>query len=195
MRGVRLSWGRCSIVGEGPTRQWGCTVEGLQETRVRLLRWPAEEIKRRECGRLNIPRLLVLEAGVAAPECCDALEDWIRPPVLQTDVQARVSALRRRAADWLGPKVDDDGTLRVGDKSIILSPIETAIVRTLARADGAIVPRDRLARIAAVDCESPISYNALHLQVFRLRKRLNGVNLTIGTAWGRGYALRYEFPA
>jgi two-component system OmpR family response regulator/two-component system response regulator QseB len=143
---------------------------------------------------LNFPRLLVLEAGVAAPECYDALEDWIRPPVLQTDVQARVSALRRRAADRLGPRVDDDGTLRVGDRSIILSPIETAIVKTLAGADGAVVPRDRLARAAAVVGDSPITYNALHLQVFRLRKRLNTVNLTIETAWGRGYALRYENP-
>jgi DNA-binding response OmpR family regulator len=169
-------------------------VEGLQKTRVRLLRWPAEEKERRECDRLNIPRLLVLEAGVAAPECRDALEDWIRPPVLQTDVDARVSALRQRAADWLGPRVDNDGTLRIGGSSIILSPIEAAIVKTLAGAGGAIVPRDQLARVAAVDCDSPISYNALHLQVFRLRKRLNGLNLTIGTAWGRGYALRYEGP-
>ena len=51
--------------------------------------WPAEEARRAELRSEGRARLLLLEDGVAPPPGIDDLEDWIRMPAGDLDVEAR----------------------------------------------------------------------------------------------------------
>ena len=65
-----------------------------------VLRWPSDPNRRRELADLGIPRLLLVDSDAPPPVCTDPLEDWIRLPSDERDIDARMNALRARA--WPG---------------------------------------------------------------------------------------------
>jgi len=155
---------------------------------VRLVRWPAEADRLNDYRRQGVPRLLVVEAGACPPLCADVVEDWVRTPVSQVDLQARLATLRARRT-WLRmPRLDPTGVLRMGDRSVALSPTETELLTELITRFGSMTPTCVLG--GRLPEQSPESRrNALHLHIMRIRRRIEPLGLHIRTVWRRGYLL------
>ena len=158
---------------------------------VVLVRWPAEQARRERLRAAGDPRLLLLEPGAAPPAGGDALEDWIRIPADECDLQHRLAGLeaRARAAVDLLPRLDEDGVLRVGQRWVSLPPVESRLTAALLERIGLVVSRDALARAGWPD--GAPGRNALDVHVLRLRRRLRDVRLVIRTVRSRGYLLEH----
>jgi hypothetical protein len=156
---------------------------------VELVRWPAEQGRRDDLEASGLPRLLLLEHGVAPPVPADELEDWIRVPAGDDDVKARVDGLRRRVAVRAAtvPDLDDDGVLRAGGGWVPLPPVESRLMGALLGRYGAVVSRDALARAGWPD--GAPGRNALDVHMLRLRRRVGPLGLAIRTVRSRGYLL------
>lgn len=161
---------------------------------VVLVRWPAERSRRERLRLAGGPRLLLVEGGSSPPPPGDAMEDWIRVPADDADVQHRLAGLearvRARAATPALPVLDDDGVLRVGPAWVSLPPVEARLTAALLQRLGLVVSRDALARAGWPD--GAPGRNALDVHVLRLRRRLAGVSLAIRTVRSRGYLLEQE---
>jgi DNA-binding response OmpR family regulator len=159
---------------------------------VALLRWPAERQRRERLRRQHLPRLLLVEDGAPPPDPEDCLEDWLRVPATDVDLDARTRALelRLRSHQGAGPVLDDDGVLRYGDRWVSLPPVEARLTTALLERLGAVVSRDSLARAGWPD--GAPGRNALDVHVLRLRRRLVAVGLAIRTVRSRGYLLESE---
>lgn len=152
------------------------------------LRWPEEHVRREGLRRAQRPRLLLLEDGSIPPAQGDCLEDWIRLPAEDVDVEARDAALVARSQRHLAvtPSIDE-GVLRLGDAWVSLSPLEARLASVLIERMGAVVARDRLVRAGWPDGTS--GRNTLDVHAVRLRRRLDTVGLAIRTVRARGYLL------
>jgi DNA-binding response OmpR family regulator len=156
---------------------------------VAVLRWPDEEPRREQLRSTSRARLLLVAPEAPAPVVADHLEDWIRLPADDRDMQARIDGLTLRAQDRrpAEPEVDDDGLLRIGGSWVALPPIEARLATTLLERLGSVVPRDALVR-AGWPQGAP-NRNVLDVHILRLRRRLEDVGLTIRTVRSRGYLL------
>jgi DNA-binding response OmpR family regulator len=155
---------------------------------VAVVRWPSEADRREECRIRGVPRLLIVEGRTAAPTCIDALEDWVRLPMDKEDARARARTLLARARLAGRPMVTRQNVLRMSDRSLPLSPLEASLLRQLAATYGEVVSRDDLAAVGwPTDVER--GRKNLHLQILRLRRRIQPLGLVIRTVWGCGYLL------
>ncbi|MHB8465145.1 MAG: helix-turn-helix domain-containing protein [Acidimicrobiales bacterium] len=157
---------------------------------VTLLRWPTDWARREQLAQQCQPRLLLVEDGLAPPPTEDCLEDWIRVPAPETDVQLRLRSLGVRATQHQSPtdpQLDGDGVLRFASAWVPLPPVEARLTRAMLERFGAVVSRDALAR-AGWPNGAP-GRNALDVHVLRLRRRLASVGLVIRTVRSRGYLL------
>jgi hypothetical protein len=156
---------------------------------VVLIRWPLEQDRRSDLAREGRPRLLLVEGSVPAPVPADCLEDWVRLPVDEADLRARVETLanRVRAHRTDVPELDRDGVLRFAGGWVSLPPVEGRLMEALIERFGAVVSRDQLAR-AGWPSGAP-GRNALDVHVLRLRRRIDRIGLAIRTVRSRGYLL------
>ncbi|MGD9792098.1 MAG: winged helix-turn-helix domain-containing protein [Acidimicrobiia bacterium] len=156
---------------------------------VVLVRWPGEEDRRERLAVAGTPRLLLVESGASPPEVVDTLEDWVRVPADEAEVQARLSTLSRRSnsKEPSLPSLDDDGVIRHSGLWTSLPPVEARIVEILLERFGAVVSREQLA--TAGWPEGAPGRNALDVHMLRLRRRLGSVGLSIKTVRSRGYLL------
>lgn len=155
---------------------------------VEVRRWPAERLAVEDLRAREVPRLLVLETDQPAPEPYDCLEDWVRMPATDADLEARRLAVARRAAEHaVRPRLDDAGILRFRDAWVSLSPVERELARALVDKFGAVVARGVLTDRAWPD--GAPTRNALDVHMLRLRRRVATVNLEIRTVRARGYLL------
>jgi DNA-binding response OmpR family regulator len=154
-----------------------------------VLRWPDEEERRAELSNKGDARLLLVDHGTGPPDVIDVLEDWIRVPADEIDVQARASTLERRALALKGgqPTLDDQGVLRFGTGWVPLAPVEARLVAALLGRYGAVIGRQVLTRAGWLGATP--SRNALDVKIFRLRRRIAPLGLTIRTVRARGYLL------
>jgi hypothetical protein len=161
---------------------------------VVLVRWPLEAEQRSRCASERLPRLLLLDDGVAPPDSTDCLEDWIRLPASESDVRARVRALLARGQAHLRavPEIDAHGVLRYGAGWVSLPPVEARLADAMVVRFGAVVGRDALRR-ATWPGSSP-GRNVLDVHVLRLRRRLAPLGLAIRTVRSRGYMLEPSSP-
>ena len=154
-----------------------------------VLRWPSERTSRERLAREGKPRLLLVAPDADPPEGRDCLEDWIRLPVDDRDVAARLRALELRASHHQNrPETDDCGRLRFKGNWVALSPIEQRIVAALADRFGEVVSRDELL-VAGWPDENP-SDTALRVHLTRLRKELEPLRLQIATVRGFGHVMQ-----
>lgn len=160
----------------------------LRKGDVQLVRWPVEAARRDRYKALGVLRLLVVEGGSPAPICSDVREDWVRAPVTDDDLRARIAALRAKAEAHRLPQVDPHGLLRFGGRSTTVSRTETDLLECLVRQFGTLVPRATL-RECLPDRPGGVSRNALDLHIMRVRRRIKPLGLVIRTVWGRGYVL------
>lgn len=165
---------------------------------ITLVRWPEQEATRAALRSEGRPRMLLLGPSAPAPDPGDDLEDWVRIPVAEADLRARVRWLAHRVAHGTGsrpevrPVLDDDGLIRVGDGWVALPPVEHRLARALLDRLGTVVSRDALA--SAGWPEGAPGRNALDVHVLRLRRRLAPLDLTIHTVRSRGYLLAVRAP-
>jgi len=142
-----------------------------------------------------VPRLLLIDEGHGPPEPPDCLEDWIRVPASENDVQVRIAGLAARcsahgSSEELPPRLDDDGVLRAGGGWVPVPPVEARLLRTLLDRYGAVVSRDTLSKAGWAD-RAP-DRNVLDVHVLRLRRRIAPVGLVIKTVRSRGYLLESD---
>jgi hypothetical protein len=156
---------------------------------VVLVRWPLEAERRANLAGRGAPRLLLIDEGHEPPEPADCLEDWVRVPVVEADVDRRLVALSKRLAAHSPPRpeLDGDGVLRFGPTWVPLPPVEARLTRPLLDRFGAVVGREALARSGWPN--GAPGRNALDVHVLRLRRRLAPVGLVIRTVRSRGYLL------
>jgi DNA-binding response OmpR family regulator len=155
---------------------------------VVLLRWPLERDRRVEVQRAGQPLLLLVEDDTPPPITASELEDWIRVPAQEADLQARVEGLRARASRGsAAPELDLDGVLRMDGSWVALPPVEARLTGALLDRFGAVVSRDALAK-AGWPGGAP-GRNALDVHMLRLRRRVGSLALAIRTVRSRGYLL------
>ena len=154
---------------------------------VVLVRWPEETERRDSIASDRLPRLLLVGEGAEPPVGIDPLEDWVRIPASEADVQVRMATLAARARTGATPLLDSDGVLRLGAQWVSLPPVEARLTRALLDRFGAVVSRDVLGRAGWPD--GAPGRNALDVHVLRLRRRLEAVQLAIRTVRSRGYLL------
>jgi DNA-binding response OmpR family regulator len=155
---------------------------------VVLLRWPLEHDRRNELHRAGQPLLLLVEDGTAPPVAASELEDWIRVPAQEGDLQARVEGLRARASRGAAaPELDLDGVLRLDGSWVALPPVEARLTGALLDRFGAVVSREALAKAGWPD--GAPGRNALDVHMLRLRRRVAPLAMAIRTVRSRGYLL------
>lgn len=154
---------------------------------VVLVRWPVEMVRRERFAEAGQPRLLLVEDDAEPPVGDDPLEDWMRVPASEIDVQARMATLAARARAVAAPRLDVDGVLRFGSLWVSLPPVEARLTRAMLDRFGAVVSRESLSRAGWPD--GAPGRNALDVHVLRLRRRLAPVRLVIRTVRSRGYLL------
>lgn len=165
---------------------------------ITLVRWPEQEATRVALRAERRPRVLLLNPTTPAPDPEDDLEDWVRIPVAEADLRARVRWLAHRVgaapsrAD-AGPHLDDDGLFRVGEGWVALPPVEHRLARALLDRRDAVVSREALSQ-AGWPHGAP-GRNALDVHVLRLRRRLAPLQVTIHTVRSRGYLLSVDGDA
>lgn len=158
------------------------------KNRVRFVRWPAESNIREECKALQHLCLLVVEHGAPPPEQVSIYEDWVRPPIVPEDLEARVSQLAARAVLNEKPVLDPAGILYFRDTSVTLSPTQCEMLTPLVARYCQLVYRNELRKILE-QCGASSSSNAIDLHVMRLRRRLQLVGLALRNVWGRGFVI------
>lgn len=164
------------------------TVTTSQEKAVKFLRWPVQSKKRDELRKAGVPCLLVVEGSALPPSDISPQEDWVRPPLPRTDLDARVRTLQQRTGTDAVPVLDPTGVLYFGGRAVPMSEAQSEMMRCFLAEFGRLVGRERL-KEALGRLGSRASSNALDLHVMRLRKRIMDLDLSLQTVWGRGYIL------
>ncbi len=151
-----------------------------------MVRWPSERDTREDLARAGRARLLLVDTDAAPPLVADPLEDWVREPVSELDLRARVEGLRLRLVQMLEvlPELDDDGVIRFGERWVPLPPVEARLTQVMVERFGTVVSRGELS--AAGWPDGAPGRNALDVHVLRLRRRLEPVRLVIRTVRSAG---------
>jgi Transcriptional regulatory protein, C terminal len=184
-------WGRQLIApvhsGETVSKQ---SLRTFPEVDVELVRWPGDASRLAALRAGAAPRLLVVAPEAAPPEPnADCLEDWVRLPAAETDLQARLQALAARShRHSTRPSLDLDGILHYQGGSVPLPPVEQALVAVLLERYRAVVSREALTRRAWE--QRPPRRNTLDVHMVRLRRRVAPLGLEIRTVRARGYLLQ-----
>jgi DNA-binding response OmpR family regulator len=157
------------------------------------------EVLRELRGRgLHVP-VLVLTARDAIESRTEALDagadDYLIKPFAFAELLARLRALVRRAAgprwaplDAGGVILDDDLTVRLGDRKIALSPREHALLAYLVRRRGEVVARAEILRDVFGYGFDP-GTNLVDVHLAHLRKKLGQTAIVIETIRGAGIRL------
>ncbi len=161
----------------------------LRRMDVVMVPWPTQEVHRSTLSNVGRPRLLLVDPEVPAPRVTDVLEDWVRLPANDEDVQARVATLAARSESSTNgrPRLDADGVLRYDRELVPLPPLEARLASVLLERFASVVSREGLGRAGWPD--GPPGRNALDVHMVRLRRRVQPLGLTIRTVRGRGYLL------
>jgi hypothetical protein len=156
---------------------------------VALVRWPTESTRLEALREQDLPRLLLVEDDAEPPLSADCLEDWVRVPAADADVQARVRALELRQAEHAPdrPELDENGVLRRGAAWVSLPPVEARLFAALLERMGRVTTRNDL-NAAGWPVEAP-DRNVLDVHILHLRRKTAPLGLAIRTIRSRGYLL------
>ena len=113
---------------------------------VPLLHHPDDDARRLRLAGAGVPRILLVATDADPPVCEDPIEDWLRAPVdeVELDERRRVVLARYRRGTR-GIHVDGDGLLRVGDRWTALSDLQRATLFPLLHQLGRPVARSVVA--------------------------------------------------
>ena len=150
-------------------------------------------------GRGSRCPVLVLTARDAVASRVAALDagadDYLIKPFAFDELVARLRALVRRAS---GPRwaplvegaiaIDDDLGVRSGERRVVLSPREHALLGYLVRRRGEVVARADILRDVFGYAGDP-GTNVIDVHLAHLRRKLQGFPLTVATIRGAGFRL------
>ena len=158
---------------------------------VLLVQWPEEEPQRAAAAAAGVPRVLLVGEHQPPPLVADDLEDWVRTPAAEADVDARVRTVlaRARARRRVVPALQDDVVSFCG-RSVALAPLDARLTQALIQRYGAVVSREAMFSAGWPD-ETP-HRNVLDVHLLRLRRRIAPLGLTVKTIRARGYLLEPE---
>ena len=157
-----------------------------------VLRWPPDPRRRRELADSGVPRLFLLDSDTPPPVCADPLEDWMRLPCDERDIDARMQALRARASTWtpaLRPQLDGNGRLLRNHRWVPLSPIDEQLCQLLIAEFAEVVSDTRL--MAAAWPDGAGTSTGLRLHMTLLRRRIAELSLEVRSVRGKGYVLQH----
>lgn len=159
-----------------------------------------ELIKRIRRRKFPLP-ILILTARSDLESRVEGLnvgaDDYLIKPFEIEELEARIRALLRRSAVPLrteiafGPLIWDQTSrsFTLSGVDLHLSPREAAVLEALIRREGQAVTKERLLE-TTYSFDADVNPSAVEVIIHRLRKRLEGSNLTIVTVRGLGYLLR-----
>jgi len=158
-----------------------------------------EVLRRLRADRVHVP-ILVLTARDAVESRIAALDagadDYLVKPFAFAELLARIRALARRAAgprwaplDGGGLTLDDDLSVRFGERRVLLSPREHALLAYLVRRRGDVVTRADILRDVFGYGFDP-GTNLVDVHLAHLRKKLAAAPVAIETI--RGVGIRLE---
>lgn len=158
---------------------------------VAILRWPAEAHQREVLLAGGRPCLWILDEW-ELPPAPGPLEDWVRLPIDERDLHARVQRLAGRTSESSGldpgeVHVDASGRLVHRGQRILVPPMEARILNRLAETPQQVVTRSELAELAWGD--QARTARALDSRIHVLRTRVAAVGLAIHTIRGHGFLL------
>jgi DNA-binding response OmpR family regulator len=160
----------------------------LSEPQVVLLRWPTDEAALDTARERRRPRFLVVEDNAEPPARWDRLEEWIRLPADRRDVQARVAALRSRAAELpLRPTLDGYDRLLFRHRWVALTPSDYNLIEPLVEHFDEVVPYERV--VGGANGSEGAAPVAGRVRLTRLRRRIAPLGLEIRTVRPHGLAL------
>jgi Transcriptional regulatory protein, C terminal len=153
---------------------------------VVVLRWPDQRADALRLARIGRPHLLLVEPGTPPPEVDECIADWIRLPVDDADVKARLATLTARASRHpVRPAIDEHGELSFRGSRVFLSPTDERLARMLvASFDRGVSEQEIRERIWHGG-----DPNRVRVHVSRLRKRVQTIGLEITSIRGFGYRL------
>lgn len=154
---------------------------------VAILAWPEESERAAEYARAGHPRLLLVATDAEPPNDWDGLTDWVRLPVEDRDLCARVAALQRHATAAPAPLLDEFDVLWRGDRWSALAPIEARLMEALLARCGSVVSRRELGA-AAWPAGMP-GERAVDARLRGLRTRIAPLGLAIHNVRRRGLLL------
>jgi len=156
---------------------------------IEVVRWPAESTRRDALAKAGVPRILLVAPDAGVPEVLGVEEDWVRLPADVSDIRARADRVQQLSGHLAGarPFVDPRRVLHRGTLAVQLTPIEASIVTSLLAHAGTVVEHIDLER--DVWTSTSPSREALDAAIYRLRRRLTSVGMSITTIRGRGFAL------
>lgn len=151
--------------------------------------------------------VLVLTARLSVRDRVQGLhlgaDDYLGKPFAFEELVARVRALLRRPAAYLGRELrlghlsfDIEGSeIAVDGVQFALSPREALVLEVLMRRANRVVPK-KILEDQLYGLSDDGSANAVEVSVHRLRKQLGetGVNVAIHTVRGVGYLIKEEPP-
>ena len=165
----------------------GGTLDGLG---VELLQWPRDRDVRRSLARAGVARVLLVVPGEDPPADIGVDEDWVRLPADEREVWSRAERLSRLATalEQERPMLRSGRILVHGGGTAVLSRSEAIAVGLLLESPGTIVPRQRFVEALWPD-GPPASGRALDALVERLRRRIDGLHLSIRSVRSRGFVI------
>lgn len=125
-------------------------------------------------------------------------DDYLAKPFDLDELEARLHALLRRAGAGgalqelaVGPLRHDgeSGAIYARGRPMDLTPREAALLHALMEHAGRAVSKERLFELVFPG-EADVQYEAVEVVVYRLRKKLAGLGVTLVTLRGLGYLLK-----
>lgn len=166
----------------------GTTPQSDGGAAIALVRWPQDAEMLDRLGTFGHPRLLLVDPDADPPVVTDLLEDWIRLPADDRDIQTRVASLRRRVGQQRIPVFDGACRVGFGGGWAPLSPIEYSLASVLVERFGYLVADKDLSTRAWGDA-TPRSA-ALRVHLTRLRRRVEPIGLEILTIRAHGHVMQ-----
>jgi hypothetical protein len=156
---------------------------------ITVLCWPDESGRLDDLRRLGLPRLVVVGATGNPPAGRGELEDWVRLPVEDRDVQARLLVLRERALQRPPrPVLDGSGRLIFSGRWVALSRTEERLACPLVERFGQVVHYDEL--LAAGWPDGGTDLGTFRPRLSRLRRHCLGLGLEVVNVRGAGHVLQ-----
>ena len=157
---------------------------------VVILHWPEQADRIEDLERLGIPRLLLVEPESAPPMSTSCIEDWLRMPVDDASLRARLVALAAHARRHpMVPSLDEHGQLSHRGETVFLSITDQRIAEVLVENFGQVVSEETLLERARPDNRSD---QTLRVNVSRLRRRVAPIGLAITCVRGHGYLMQQD---
>jgi hypothetical protein len=157
---------------------------------VVILHWPAQSDRIEGLERLGVPRLLLVEPNSPPPPSTSCIEDWMRLPVDDASLRARLVALAAHAQRHpIVPTLDEHGQLSHRGEAVFLSVTDQRIAEVLVENFGQVVSEESLLDRTRSDGRND---QTLRVNVSRLRRRIAPLGLVITCVRGHGYVLQQE---